>query len=165
MEWLKYKHTGMECLKKYRIVILAVMSGLLLMWVPGKENQPVSVKQEAVQQKTMEASLKDILSLVHGAGKVEVLLTEKKGAETLYQTDMDASRAEHSEQRQSQTVMVQNSTREEEGLVRQINPPVLQGALVVCQGGDDPKVKLAIVEAVTRVTGLPSSCVSVLKMK
>ena len=165
MEWLKYKQAGLDYLKKYRFVILAVVSGLLLMWVPGKDNQPVSEQQEAAQQKTMEDSLQDILSLVHGAGKVEVLLTEKRGAETLYQTDSEASRADHSEQRQSQTVMVQNAARAEEGLVRQINPPVLQGALVVCQGGDDPKVKLAIVEAVTRVTGLPSSSVSVLKMK
>lgn len=165
MDWLKYKQSGMDYLKKYRIVILVVICGLLLMWVPGKDNQQVSVTQEAAQQKTVEASLRDILSQVHGAGKVEVLLTEKRGAETLYQTDSEASRADHSEQRQSQTVMIQNAARAEEGLIRQVNPPVLQGALVVCQGGDDPKVKLAIVEAVTRVTGLPSSRVSVLKMK
>lgn len=165
MEWLKYKQLGIECLKKYRLVILAVISGLLLMWIPGKEKQQIPVSQDTAAQSDLESSLRDILCQVRGAGKVEVLLTEKRGAETLYQTDAELSQSDGTEHRQSQTVRIQNSAREEEGLIRQTNPPVLQGALVVCQGGDDPKVKLAIVEAVTRITGLPSSSVSVLKMK
>lgn len=165
MEWLKYKQTGMEYLKKYRIAILAVVAGLLLMWVPGKEKQPVSLPQDSTAPRDLESSLRDILCQVHGAGRVEVLLSEKRGTEILYQTDVELSRTDNTEHRQSQTVRIQNSAREEDGLIRQTNPPVLQGVLVVCQGGDDPKVKLAIVEAVTRVTGLPSSSVSVLKMK
>lgn len=165
MEWLKCSQIGIDSLKKYRIVILAVCTGLLLLWIPGKEKQPAAVSQEAVMPQDLETSLRDILSKVHGAGKVEVLLTEKKGAEILYHTDVEVSRSENTEHKQSNTVMAQDSSRAEEGLIRQTNPPVLQGALIVCQGGDDPRVKLAIVEAVTRVTGLPSSCVSVLKMK
>lgn len=165
MDWLKYKQNGLAYLKKYRMIVLIVLSGLLLMWVPEKQDQQQTVLQEVTPQKDLQKSLKEILSLVHGAGKVEVLLTEKTGAQTLYQTDVALSRGETSEERQNRTVMIRNSAREEDGLIKQINPPILQGAVVVCQGGDDPKVKLAIVEAVTRATGLPSSCVSVLKMK
>lgn len=165
MDWLKHKQNGLGYLKKYRVIVLVIISGLLLMWMPEKEDQQIPVLEEVKTQQNLQKSLKEILSLVHGAGKVEVLLTEKTGAQTLYQTDVDLSWGETSEERQNRTVMVRNSAREEDGLVKQINPPILQGAVVVCQGGDDPKVKLAIVEAVTRATGLPSSCVSVLKMK
>jgi len=39
------------------------------------------------------------------------------------------------------------------------------GAVIVCQGADDPQVRLSIVDAVSKVTGLGSDKISVLKMK
>jgi stage III sporulation protein AG len=36
---------------------------------------------------------------------------------------------------------------------------------VVCQGADDPVVKLLIVDAVSKVTGLGADKISVMKMK
>ena len=39
------------------------------------------------------------------------------------------------------------------------------GAVAVAQGADDPLVKLAITEAVSKVTGLRSDKISVIKMK
>ena len=39
------------------------------------------------------------------------------------------------------------------------------GAIVVCQGGDNATVRLAIIEAVSNVTGLGADKISVLKMK
>ena len=62
-------------------------------------------------------------------------------------------------------MILSSSDREEEGLVRQVNPPVYLGALIVCQGGDNPTVKLSIVEAVMDITGLSSNQITVLKMK
>jgi stage III sporulation protein AG len=39
------------------------------------------------------------------------------------------------------------------------------GAIVLCQGADVPSVRLAIVDAVSKVTGLVANQISVLKMK
>jgi stage III sporulation protein AG len=39
------------------------------------------------------------------------------------------------------------------------------GAIVVCQGGDQPTVRLAILDAVSKVTGLGADKISILKMK
>ena len=61
--------------------------------------------------------------------------------------------------------MITDSGRNQTGLIRQINPPVYLGAVIVCQGGDKPAVKLAVAEAVSRVTGLRSHQIVVLKMK
>lgn len=41
--------------------------------------------------------------------------------------------------------------------------PTYRGALVVCQGGDQASVRLAVTEAVTALTGLPADRVSVAK--
>ena len=43
--------------------------------------------------------------------------------------------------------------------------PTYLGAVIVCQGGDSPTVKLAIVEAVSNATGLSADKITVLKMK
>ena len=43
--------------------------------------------------------------------------------------------------------------------------PVYQGAIILCQGADSPSVRLAITQAVSKVTGLPTDRIAVLKMK
>ena len=50
-------------------------------------------------------------------------------------------------------------------MVRQILSPEYLGAVVVCQGANDVQVRLAVVEAVSKVTGLGADKISVLKMK
>lgn len=165
MAWLMNQVKTGEFLKRYRLALLVVMAGLVLMMIPEKKPQPDGESVTVSRESTLEESLEQILSLVRGAGKVSVLLTEKCGEEILYQTDEDADLSGDMESRRRTTVMASDAQRVESGLVRQIRPPVYQGAVIVCQGGDDPQVKLAIVEAVMRATGLSSSCISVLKMK
>ena len=154
---------GRDFLKKYRFAVLFLLIGLLLMAIPEKSTtETPTVQAEPVQtSEDLEESLSQILSRIQGAGKVEVLLTESRGKETLYQTNDQTSQDSSRED----TVLISGTERQEEGLVRQVNPPVYQGAIVVCQGGDKPTVKLAIVEAVMSVTGLSSNAITVLKMK
>ena len=162
MDTAALKERGMVFFRKYRFVLLVLLAGLLLMMLPepGESDQPASVSQE-LPRETVQEALEGILCRIKGAGKVEVLLTEYKGSETLYQTDMQQS----GDSLREDTVLHSGADREEQGLVRQINPPVYQGALIVCQGGDSPSTRLAIVEAVMVVTGLSSDRITVLKMK
>lgn len=102
---------------------------------------------------------------IEGAGKVDVLLAEASGQEIIYQLDEDKSISAEDSKIKKETVIITDSNRDETGLVSKIIAPIYQGAIVVCQGGDRAEVRLAIVEAVSRVTGLPSHQISVLKMK
>ena len=88
-----------------------------------------------------------------------MLLRVGSGAQTVYQTDTDSTG------QRADTVTVTDSDRNETGLVTQILPPVYEGAIIVCQGAGDPTVRLAIVDAVTKYTGLGANQVSVLEMK
>ena len=103
-------------------------------------------------------------SQIQGAGKVEVMLTVAFGEKTIYQTDEHISGGENVSTR-VETVIVTGADRSQNGLIQQINPPVYLGAIVVCQGADRSVVRLAIVEAVSKVTGLGADRISVLKMK
>lgn len=165
MDWVKWKDTWTGHVKKCPWLVGALLLGLILLLLPESKEQPVSQKTGEEEAETVEEALTRILSLVDGAGKVRVLLTEKTGEQILYQTDEVSMTGESTAERQKKTVMAENTDRRETGLVRQVNPPTFLGAVVLCQGADDPKVKLAMVEAVMRATGLGSNCISVLKMK
>ena len=162
MEFGEVKQRASRFLQKYQFVVLVLAVGILLMLLPqsGENREEISAATEIPVQ-NLSASLEDILSRIQGAGKVEVLLTEYRGAETVYQKDSQTSQ----DSAREDTVVISGSDRLEQGLIRQINPPVYQGALVVCQGGDSASVRLAVVEAVMSVTGLSSNAITVLKMK
>ena len=165
MDWIKIKSIGILLINKYKYVLIILLTGIFLMLLPSEKEETLPQITSEKPQPSLQESLSQILSLVDGAGKVEVLLTVKAGEETIYQINQDLSSSEHSTDRQLETVIMTNGSREESGLIKQTNPPVYLGAIVLCQGADNNKVKLSIVEAVKSVTGLPSNCISVLKMK
>ena len=147
---------------KYKYPILVVLVGLGLMLLPGRtEPAAPPVTEEIAAPDDLETRLTAILSQIEGAGRVQVLLTEESGRETLYQTDSQTE----SDRRTEDTVLLEDASRSEAGLIRQVLEPKYRGAVVLCQGADQPSVRLAIVEAVRCVTGLGADRISVLNMK
>ena len=152
--------------KKYKYALLVLLLGIALMLIPfnageTKESAPI----QAVQQRPdLSEQLSKILSQIQGAGKVQVMLTLAKGEETVYQTDMESSGGENATSRVT-TVILTDGERAQYGLVRQVIGPTYLGAVVLCQGADNAAVKLAVVDAVSDLTGITSDRISVLKMK
>lgn len=168
MDRIELKEKVIGFLKKHAYVLLILGVGLVLMMIPSqKEKQTVQpvIQEQKESILSLEQRLSQILCNVAGAGEVQVMLSVATGEETLYQTDDNYSTASESNTERQDTVTVTDSDRNETGLVRQINPPVYLGAIVVCEGADSPSVCLAIVEAVAGVTGIGADKISVLKMK
>ena len=159
---LKKKIVGLVKEYRYAAIILAV--GLFLMLLPsgGKKETTVTAPQE-IQPETddLQDRLSEILSAVQGAGKVKVLLTQARGEQTVYQTDIQ----EREDALTEDTVIVTGSDRSQQGLICQRIPPKYLGAVIVCQGADKAVVRLALVEAVSNATGLSTDAITVLKMK
>ena len=154
--------------KKYKYAVIILLVGVVLMLIPvGKQEK--SVSQPSTDQVNNEVDvnglLEQILSQIAGAGEVRVLLSIASGEEIVYQTDNKLSQTEENSNTQIDTVTVTDADRNETGLIKQTISPVYRGAVVVCQGADSAQVRLAIVEAVEKVTGLSSDRISVLKMK
>lgn len=167
MDWMNITKKARELAGKYKYVLLILLLGIFLMSLPeGKEE---TVQQEISDLEPVSSSraeeLEEILAQIAGVGKVRVMLTEAAGSETIYQTDEDRSVSSGSESLRVETVIVSDSERTEKGLVRTIVPPVYLGAIIVCQGGDSPTVRLSVVEAVSNVTGIGTDRITVLKMK
>ena len=160
MDWLAIGKNTWKCFGKYKYALLILAAGLFLMTFPRLEPDS-EVLPEVVMpaEETLEQRLCAILGHIEGVGQVQVLLTEAIGPESVYQTDGVSG----SEGKQ-ETVIITDEKRSELGLVRQVISPVYQGAIVVCQGGGNARVRLAVMEAVANVTGIPSSRIAVLKM-
>lgn len=168
MVWAELSNRVTEIVKKYRYVLLILLAGIFLMMLPDGEETPSKPEETVVEsevQPDLQDSLAEILSQIEGAGKVQVLLTQAAGEQILYQMDEDISRGENTGNNRRDTVIITDSDRGEMGLIRQVNPPTYLGAIVLCQGADSAKVRLAIVEAVMSVTALSSDSITVLKMK
>ena len=156
-----------ELFTKYKYVLLILGLGLTLMCLPERPSEPILQEPtvQAAAPTSQAEALEEILAQISGVGKVRVLLTEAAGAETVYQTDEDRSTSSDSQSLRTETVIITDSDREAHGLVRSVTPPVYLGAIIVCQGGDNPTIRLSIVEAVSNVTGISSDRITVLKMK
>lgn len=159
MDWESGKRKLNGYLTKYRYFMMILLAGIAILLLPTKQEESPVLPAAAETQADFQKQLEDILKEISGVGKVRLLLTEEAGSENIYQTD------ENDNQSGLDTVIVMNSQREEQGLIRQVIPPRYRGAVVVCQGGDRPEVRLAVVNAVKSVTGLSSNCITVLKMK
>lgn len=155
-----------ELFRKYKFPILIMMIGLILMLFtfPETDTNNQSITETELREATFEETLSEILSKIKGAGKVAVMLTVQEGEEVLYQADENFSGNGDSADKRTDTVILSDTDRAESGLVRQVNPPVYRGAIIVCQGADDPAVRLAITEAVSKITGIGANCISVLRM-
>ena len=154
---------------KYKYVALVVLAGIVLMLIPiGNEKSETVIgklQEHIVVEVTTEEQLAEMLRQTQGVGEVRVLLTKGEGEETIYQTNVDSSNGQSDERKQTDTVTVTDADRTQRGLVRQVNPARFLGAVIVCQGADDPQVRLQVIDAVSKATGLKSNCIAVLKMK
>ncbi len=155
---------------KYKYALLVMVVGIAFMMIPdlGKDTQsniaPEPTKKEEFSQ-PLEERLCDILSSISGAGKVKVLLSIREGEEKKYQVDYDKSYSATGSSERSEVVIITDGDRNEAALVKQINPQTYLGAVIICQGADSPAVRLNIIEAVSKITGLRSDQIAVLKMK
>ena len=167
MDIKKTLHKIGELIKKNRYIAVVLLIGITLMCIPTSKKEGDTEKQIIATESeiSIEDRLGQILTQVDGAGEVQVFLTVASGEQTIYQTNDTLSYNDNSSNSQVDTVIITDSKRSESGLIRQTNPPQYQGAIVVCSGADSPAVKLAIVDAVSKVTGLGSDKISVLKMK
>lgn len=165
-EWLK---KGAEALGKYKYVLLVALVGaLLLVWPTGEKGETdprETAAEDLFQVDQMEKKLEKALSQVEGAGDVTVVLTLQGGPRRVLAQDGSATEEDSRVSRETSTILLSKGSGYQEPAVVQELGPEYQGALVVCQGGDDPQVKLALYEAVSALTGLRADKISICKGK
>lgn len=163
MDLNKLRGKAGSLIGKYKYVLVVLLVGIGLMLIPERtdEEPAVTAPPAAVEFPDQTEALTRILTQVQGAGKVKLLLTIAAGEQTLYQIDKTEDAAGRIN---SETVIITDADRNQQGLVQKTLAPEYRGAVVLCQGAGDANVRLAIVEAVSDATGLSTDRISVLKM-
>ena len=153
---------------KYALAV-AALGAVLLLW-PRQEDavQAQTAVQHTVSESDVDAlekKMEEILSKMSGVGRVDVLLTLESGEELVLATD-STLRYSGSPQnpddydRSNETVTVSGGSGTDV-VVTQQKSAKFRGALVVCDGGDNDRVRLKIVEAMCALTGLGADRVAV----
>ena len=160
---LKFLKCG-KALGRYKYALVILLVGVLLIKAPFERERVVAEAVPYEDRQDLQAQMEQILSCIHGAGEVKVLLSKESGMMYAYQEDEQIERRSDGEEIQTQTVLL----KADEGqipLETMCTYPTYRGALILCQGADKPSVKYAIVQAVAGLTGLGSDHISVIKMK
>ncbi len=156
---------GARKMEKYKYAVLVGIVGIALMLLPELGKQETTVTQTAQKQESTAVSvqqeLETILSQIKGAGRCRVMLKEQVGEEHIYEKNEDTS----SDSVRRDVVTVTDADRNQTAVVKKTISPTYSGAIVLCEGGDDPGVKFALSEAVSKITGLGMDKIVVLKMK
>lgn len=145
----------------YKYVLLVIALGLILLLIPqgekADETDVAASAEVSFSVDELEEELEDILSRITGAGHVTVMLTQETEGDRIYATDRSMS----DDEREETLVVISDQDGGESAVIETRNAPVFRGALIVCQGGGDPAVKLQITQAVSDLTGLGADRITV----
>ncbi len=108
----------------------------------------------------LKTELGEILMSIEGVGKAQVMLTISSAEEYVYAEELKRG----STQAEKNYVIIDNGSQEE-ALVKKINNPRVSGVLIVCEGGDDPRVCEKIYKAVSTALDVSTSKIYVAEMK
>ncbi len=155
---VKWKQLG----KRYFYVLLAAAAGVVLLaWPAGKSAQQESAAGEAetvfYDLEETEERLAAVLGEIRGVGRVRVMLTLKELGEQRYAADEEAG----ADREKRSLVVLNRGSGVQQAVPVSRGAPVYQGALIVCTGGDDPAVRLAVTGAVADLTGLGADRITV----
>lgn len=174
MKQIKQSERFQSLWKRYKYVALVVLVGVILLALPNGSGQSgektAAVQEPAAEEETLdetESKMETILSQIKGAGALKLMLTVDNGAEKQLAQDQElsysgATSAPDTYTRKSETVIISGDTGDAP-VVTAVSGPVYRGALVVCEGGGEPGVKLAITQAVAALTGLSTDRITVVQ--
>lgn len=152
---------------KYAALVALIGAGLLLWPALESRDAPTLRQENRSGEEDIQREMEEILAAMDGVGQVKVMLTVDSDGERQLAQDTQLSysgdtAAPEDYSRKSETVRLDGSSGDETVVVRRTYP-TYRGALVVCQGGGSAEVRLAVTEAVSALTGLPTDRVTVAK--
>ena len=163
------KEKWRDILKKYRFAALVALAGVVLMLLPGKKDSMPDVETaegETFSLEETERRMAEMLGAMDGVGRVQVMLTLRSGETLSLAEDSSATLGSGGDVRQdSQVLTVNRGSGKQEVVVTQRLYPTYQGAVVVCQGAGNSRVRLQVMETVAVLTGLSSERISVVQWK
>ena len=155
------------CVKKYKYVLLVLVAGVLLMLLPSphaaSDRTASDTPQESFSLIQVQREMEELLCHIEGVGQIKVMLTLKSGSTLQLAENKTSSQRDTENKQDLEIVKLNRGSGAQDVVITEQIYPIYQGAVIVCQGADDPKVCLSVTEAVAVLTGLSSERISVVK--
>jgi stage III sporulation protein AG len=155
-----------EFLKRYKVVLVVLFTGIILLLLPDGDAESKNVINSSEYTTNfdldeIESRMEKILSNIEGVGNLSLMLTVNEDFENIFAANREYREGENNIEERLEIITVSKEGGNEEPVLERRKYPSFQGALVVCDGGDDPEVKLLITKAVAALTGLGTDRISV----
>lgn len=160
--------------KDKRLIILLVcgLIGISLIAFSELSSKPDNKEKINTAQNTytdyeekLEERLCGIISQISGVGKASVMVKTKGTEESELAQNVSSDRNAQGDIKAENEYVIVGSNSNEQGVLIKKNYPEIQGAIIVCEGGDDVKIQNEVVNAVSALLGISKNNVSVMKMK
>lgn len=149
-----------ELLKRYQALLLVLAVGLGLLLLPTGAERGAAAAAPMQEEpdsdayvEALERRLAAALSQIEGVGEATVVLTLESGTRRVLAADQKGE--------EIKTVVVSAGTGQQETVTIHEIAPKLKGALIICPGGGDARVRLNILQAVEALTGLRANQISI----
>lgn len=168
-QWKLPEGAVWKALDRYKYVLIIIVIGIVLLLWPTSERERNAVTDgsgtvpETFDLEALEEKLSRTLSQVEGAGKVTVTLTVKSGMEQVLASDRTTSVSERGSSVEEETVLISTGSGQQDTVLLKQKYPTFQGALIVCEGGDNVELRLLLTQAVSALTGLGADRITVCK--
>lgn len=155
---------------KLAVMLCAIILAVYLIGsgiAKAKDKEKVEVEGET----NVSQQLEKILSQIKGVGKVKVLITfdgegelvpAQSGTKYSYSTSDEKGQTSTTTET-SNTVIVSGDKGNAALILKEIAPKVL-GVIVVAEGAEDPKVKIALMSATSAATGADIDKIKIFEM-
>lgn len=143
--------------------------------VKENETKILDTDENDIYVEKMEERLASILEMMEGAGNVEVMITLSSSSETIVNKDTSYENARESEtgdgQRETdssgqkeETILIDHDGNQVPYVIKTMEP-IVEGVIVVMEGGDNSYVSAAVTEAVQALFHVDAHKIKVLKME
>ena len=178
MEMLK------ELLKKYKNILFILLFFVIaaLIFFSGGEKKVEKEKEEPSIDTTQyleesERRLTGVLEQMSGVGKVQVYLTLESGEEKIYATESRTNQQsrssmtdgsgdkslENNAEGEETYLVLRGSGGEETPILLKTLEPKIRGAVILCEGGEDPAIREKVLKAASAALNISSSKIYVTK--
>lgn len=142
------------------LVAVAVMLVIYVSSFAAKKDVKTAEADEKDYCAEMQTALEETIACIRGAGKTKVLISWESGIEAVTAHIANANGNSMS----SSSQLVTDSGVTKPSLLKEIYPKAL-GVVIVCEGGDNVKVKIDIINAVCVLLDITPDKINVLTMK
>ena len=152
----------LNIMQRPRLILIAGLCGAAFLVLPGtfpakkKPAAPVTGETAQAEQyrETLETRLTELLTGLEGVGQVQVMITVRSTAEQIYAEEVKTSQNERGKQQEAALVITRSSGAEAPIIAKTVCPAV-QGAAILCTGGDHAAVQERVRKAASAVLGIP----------